>query len=70
MEPFFYVARMTDNRVTDSSVTVQQENSAEAWLGQYDASLMEPLMRYQLKDEDSFPAHLFQEPAVSMSPKK
>ena len=49
-------------RVADEPVSQLQENSAEAWLTQYDASLMEPLMRFQIKDEESFPTHLFQEP--------
>lgn len=61
---FFYY------RVADEPVSPQQENSAEAWLTQYDPSLMDSLMRFQIKDEESFPPHLFQEPTRSMSPKK
>ena len=61
---FFYY------RVADEPVSPQQENYAEAWLTQYDPSLMDALMRFQIKDEESFPPHLFQEPTRSMSPKK
>ena len=49
---------------------IQMLRPVEAWLTQYDPSLMDSLMRFQIKDEESFPPHLFQEPTRSMSPKK
>ena len=42
-------------RLTNQPVSPQQENAAETWLAEYDASLMDPLMRLQIKDKESFP---------------
>ena len=57
-------------RLTNQPVSPQQENAAKTWLAEYDASLMDPLMRLQIKDKESFPPHLFHEPSTLMCPRK
>ena len=71
LEPFHYLAYLTDHRYTESSmrnVSLADEQSAEAWLNERDPDFNHSLMLYNTRDPRYFPAYLFSDASKKIAP--
>ena len=73
MQPFFFLAFLTDHRKFDSDVQLNdtQENDAEEWLESYDHDLFQSFVKFQLRTHhtDLYPNHLFSKSMKGLHPR-
>ena len=74
VEPFFFLAYMTDHRNiedNENKVDPEDELAAEKWLENYDTELFSMYIKFQIKKEEKYPKYFFSESMRStLIPKK
>ena len=71
LEPFHYLAYLTDHRYTEESVrfvSIEDEQSAEAWLNERDPTFHHSLLLFHTRDARYFPGFLFNDASKKIHP--
>ncbi|XP_031328801.1 uncharacterized protein LOC116159856 [Photinus pyralis] len=68
MQPFHYVAYLTDPKYLDKPLPEQYETEAEEWLAEQHPNFLNGLLLFKIKDADFYPKAMFTDSVVKGMP--